>query len=151
MAVYRDRPYAGFNFLVDLADQPDLSGPLAGFAEVVGLGVSVSVIEYRNGNDRSNAPRKLPGLARPGEIRLRRGVIGSLSLFAWIEAAVTGKPAAYRTVTIQMKNEDQSATVLTWKLTNAIPVSYHGPTFAAGTSAVAIEELVLTCQSMSME
>ena len=151
MAVQRDNPYAGFNFLVDLGDGIDPSSVAAGFAEVTGLGVSVAVVEYRNGNEKTNAPRKLPGLARAGEVRLRRGVIGSLSLFTWIQAAVTGQSAVYRTVTIQMQNEDHSATVLTWKLFNAMPVSYSGPTLAAGTSAIAIEELVLTCQSMSME
>lgn len=151
MAVLRDNPYAGFNFLVDLGDGTDVSSVSAGFAEVTGLGVEVSVIEYRNGNDKTNAPRRLPGLARPGEVRLRRGVIGSLSLFAWIQAVVTGQPAAHRTVTIQLQNEDRTASVLKWKLTNAMPVSYSGPALSAGSSAIAIEELVLTCQSMSME
>src|ERR1035437_5617237 len=73
MAVQRDNPYAGFSFLVDLGDG-DPTGVSAGFSEVSGLGMTVSVIEYRNGNDKSNAPRKLPGLTKTPEVSLRRGV-----------------------------------------------------------------------------
>ena len=149
MAVQRDNPYCEFNFLVDLGDGGDTHAVQAGFSEVVGLGLSVSVIEYRNGNDKVNAPRKIPGLVRTQEIRLRRGVIGSASLFAWLQAAATGQ-AAYRTVTISLQNEDHSASVVSWRLSNAIPVGYRGPHLSATTSGVAVEELVLTCQSMTM-
>ena len=149
MAVQHHNPYCGFNFLVDLGDS-DTTSVQAGFMEVLGLGASVSVIEYRNGNDKVNATRKLPGLFRTQEVRLRRGVIGSTSLFAWLQSAASGQPA-YRNVTISLQNEDRSHIVLTWRLSNAMPVSYIGPTLSATTNAVAMEELVLACQSMAVE
>lgn len=43
MAVERDRPYAQFNFLVDLGDGVT-DGPRAGFEEVSGIGDRKSVV-----------------------------------------------------------------------------------------------------------
>ena len=54
-AVLRDRPYTGFNFLVDLGDGVT-DGPRAGFQEVSVLGMEVTVVEYRNGNAKENNP-----------------------------------------------------------------------------------------------
>ncbi len=149
MATERDNPYAGFNFLVDLGDGTDPSSPLAGFMEVSGLGMELSVIEYRNGNDRMNVPRKLPGLTKTGLVRLRRGVVGTTALFDWLQAAAAGKQA-YRTVTIRMQNESREDDVLTWKLINALPVRYSAPTLSAVSTAVSIEELVFTCTSVEV-
>ena len=149
MAVQRDNPYAGFNFLVDLGDG-DPTAVAAGFSEVSGLGMEVSVIEYRNGNDKSNAPRKLPGLTKTPEVRFCRGVIGSTGLFAWLQAVANGQQD-YRDIVVQLRSEDQSQVALSWKLAHAIPVRYSGPVFSAVKNAVAIEELVLACQSISVE
>jgi phage tail-like protein len=148
MAVQRDNPYCGFNFLVNLGDG-DTNTVQAGFMEVIGLGAAISVIEYRNGNDRVGATRKLPGLLRTADIRLRRGLIGSTALFAWLQTAASGQPAS-RTVTISLQDEHRSNVVFSWRLLNAIPVSYAGPTLSAVASAVAMEELVLACQSIEV-
>ena len=40
--------------------------------------MSVDVIEYRNGNDKENGPRKLTGLQKVADVTLKRGIIGSL-------------------------------------------------------------------------
>jgi phage tail-like protein len=149
MAVQRDNPYAGFNFLVDLGDG-DPTAVVAGFMEVSGLGMAVSVIEYRNGNDKSNALRKLPGLTKTPEVRLCRGVIGSTGLFAWLQAVANGRQD-YRDIVVQLLSEEHSQVAQSWKLVQAIPVSYSGPIFSAVRNAVAIEELVLACQSISVE
>ncbi len=150
MAVERNNPYGGFNFQVNLGGGGEQTPAVAGFSEVFGLGMAVGVIEYRNGNETTNAPRKLPGLTRVSEVRLCRGVIGDLSLFTWLHN-VAGGTQDFRTVTIQLKSEDQSQTVMTWTLTNAIPVSYSTPALAAMKNAVAIEELVIACQSIQVE
>ena len=47
MAVQRDRPYAQFNFLVDLGTG-DTDGPDAGFQECSAISTEVAVAEYRN-------------------------------------------------------------------------------------------------------
>jgi len=149
MAVERNNPYAGFNFLVNLNDGAEPASAAAGFSEVSGLGMSVDVIEYRNGNENINAPRKLPGLTRTPEIRLSRGVIGVTTLFTWLHNVANGAQD-YRNVTIELQSEDHSQVVMTWSLTQAIPVSYTTPALSAIKSALAIEELVLACQTISV-
>ena len=92
MAVLRDRPYAQFNFLVDLGTGAT-DGPEAGFQECGGISMSVDVIEYRNGNEKENDPRKLTGLARVSDVTLKRGIIGSLGLYKWIDQIRNGDAA----------------------------------------------------------
>ena len=93
MAVLRDRPYAQFNFLVDLGTG-ETDGPEAGFQECSAISMSVDVIEYRNGNEKENNPRKLTGLARVSDVTLKRGIIGSLSLYQWLDQIRNGDQAA---------------------------------------------------------
>lgn len=150
MAVLRDRPYAQFNFLVDLGTG-ETDGPHAGFQECSQIGMSVDVIEYRNGNDRENNVRKLTGLARVSDVTLKRGIIGSLDLYHWLDEIRNGDTAAYRTVRIQLQNEDHSEIVLTWKLLRARIVKHvSGPFNAKGTD-VAMEELTLAYERLELE
>ena len=150
MAVLRELPYAQFTFLVDLGTgQTD--GPEAGFQEISGLSTSVEVIEYRNGNDKENGPRKLTGLSRVGDVTLKRGIIGSLNLYKWINQIRNGDSAAVRTVTIQLQNEDHTAVVMTWKLLRARIIKHtSGPLNAKGTD-VAIEEMTLAYERLEIE
>jgi phage tail-like protein len=150
VAVQRDRPYAQFNFLVDLGTG-ETDGPEAGFQECSEIGMSVDVIEYRNGNEKENSVRKLTGLARYNDITLKRGIIGSLALFQWLDQIRNGDEAAYRNVLIQLQNEDHTQTVLTWKLLRARIVKHvSGPLNAKGTD-VAMEELTLAYERLEME
>ena len=103
MAVQRDRPYAQFNFLVDLGTG-NTDGPHAGFQECSEIGMSVDVVEYRNGNEKENAVRKLTGLARYPDVTLKRGIIGSLDLYTWLDDIRNGNQSAMRTVVVQLMN-----------------------------------------------
>ena len=149
MAVLRDTPYAQFNFLVDLGTG-NTDGPQAGFQECSAIGMQLEVIEYRNGNDRSNEVRKLTGLARADDVTLRRGIIGSLDLYQWIDELRNGQNAT-RTVTIHLQSEDHSQVVQSWKLLRARIVKHtSGPLNAKGTD-VAIEELTLAYERLELE
>jgi phage tail-like protein len=150
MAILRDRPYTQFNFLVDLGTgQTD--GPEAGFQECSGISMTVDVVEYRNGNDKENSTRKLTGLAKVSDVTLKRGIIGSLSLYKWIDQIRNGDQSALRTVTIQLQNEDHTAVVMTWKLLRARIVKHTtGPLNAKGTD-VAMEELTLAYERLELE
>ena len=52
---------------------------------------------------------------------------------------------------IQLQNEDRSAIVMTWKLVNARPVKYEGPSLDAKGNDVAIEELTLSYERLEVE
>src|SRR5574341_1060240 len=133
MAVLRDRPYVQFNFLVNLGDGTS-EGPEAGFQEVSGLGMEVTVAEYRNGNEKENSVRKITGLNKATDVTLKRGVIGSLNLYKWLDQIRNGNQLAERTVTISLQNEDHTAIVQTWKLLRARIIKHiSGPFNAKGT------------------
>jgi phage tail-like protein len=150
MAVQRDRPYAQFNFLVDLGTG-NTDGPQAGFQECSEIGMSVDVTEYRNGNDKENSVLKLTGLARYPDVTLRRGIIGSLDLYQWLNDIRNGDAAAYRTVTVQLLSEDHTAVVQTWRLLRARAVKHVSGPFNALCSDVAIEELTLAYERLELE
>ena len=150
MAVLRDRPYVQFNFLVDLGTG-ETEGPDAGFQEVSQIGMEVTVAEYRNGNDKENSVRKITGLNKATDVTLKRGIIGSLSLYQWLNQIRNGDQSAMRTVTVQLQNEDHTAVVQTWKLLRARIIKHtSGPMNAKGTD-VAMEELVLAYERLEME
>lgn len=150
MAVLRDRPYAQFNFLVDLGTgQTD--GPQAGFQECSEIGMSVDVIEYRNGNDKENSVRKITGLNKATDVTLKRGVIGSLDLYQWLDQIRNGDQGALRTVAIRLMSEDHATVVQEWRLLRARIVKHvSGPFNAKGTD-VAMEELVLAYERLELD
>lgn len=150
MATLRERPYVQFNFLVDLGDG-NTDGAEAGFQECSNIGMEVTVSEYRNGNEKENSVRKITGLNKSTDVTLKRGVIGSLKLYSWLNDIRNGNQAALRNVTIQLQNEDHTAVVQTWKLMRARIIKHiSGPMNAKGTD-VAMEELTLAYERLEME
>ena len=113
--------------------------------------MSVEVVEYRNGNDKENSVQKLTGLARYPDVTLKRGVIGSLDLYGWLDQIRNGDEKAYRTVTVQLQNEDHTQVVETWKLLRARIVKHVSGPFNAKCSDVAMEELTLAYERLQME
>ncbi|MET7636367.1 phage tail protein [Streptomyces sp. NPDC005078] len=151
MAVLRaDRPYVQFNFQVDLGDGITDS-PLAGFQEMSNVGMEVTVAEYRNGNDPENSVRKITGLNKTTDVTLKRGVIGALNLYAWLDDIRNGNQNARRTVRVHLLSENREQVVLTWTLKQARIIKHvSGPFNAKGTD-VAMEELTLAYERLEME
>lgn len=150
MAVARNRPYVQFNFLVDLGTG-NTDGPDAGFQEISNIGMEVTVAEYRTGNSKENSVQKITGLNKATDVTMKRGVIGSLNLYEWLNQIRNGDQNALRTVTIHLQNEDHTAIVQTWKLLRARIIKHvSGPLNAKGTD-VAMEELTVAYERLEME
>ena len=113
--------------------------------------METAVIEYRNGNDRVNAPRRLTGLTRVSDVTLRRGMIGALDLFQWLAQVRDGDQDAVRTVLIRLQSEDRTEIVLTWRLSQARIVRHVSGPLDALASGVAMEEMVLACERLELE
>lgn len=148
MAIERDDPYGGFAFLVSMGG--DSSGPAAGFLRVTGLDRRVELLRYRAGNDRSLAPRLIPGLAAPVTVTFERGVIGSLDLQQWIQTALAGQTER-RDLSVELLAEDLSTVVTSWRLGRALPQSLAGPGLDAMANEVAIETLTVVAESLTVE
>jgi phage tail-like protein len=150
MAVERDRPYVQFNFLVDLGTGTT-DGPKAGFQECSNIGMEVTVAEYRAGNSKENSVQKITGINKATDVTLKRGVIGSLDLYTWLDQIRNGDQNAVRTVTVQLQDEAHTRVVQTWKLLRARIIKHvSGPLNAKGTD-VAMEELTIAYERLQME
>lgn len=153
MATYRDNPYSAFNFLVSLGGATGDGSEgvvVGGFSDVSGLGSEINYAEYRNGNEKPATSRKVGNTYKQDDVVLKRGLIGSVDLFAWFKAAREGKHER-RPVTITLLDEARQP-VATWVLTNAQPKKWSGPTLAAkGGGEVAMEELTLVHEGILYE
>lgn len=135
-------PYSNFNFIVEVGGQE-----VGGFSEVSGLDSENTPIEYREGSDATNAPRKLPGAEKYPLVQLKRGITGSTYLWDWRKEVRDGVGAfpPVRDVTIKLLDEkhDRGKPALTWTLTNAWPTKLSGPSLNAKGNDIAIEQLDL--------
>ncbi len=150
MAVLRDRPYVQFNFHVNLGDGVT-NTPQAGFQEVSGIGMEVTITEYRPGNYAFNNVIKTAGLNKATDVTMKRGVIGSLDLYKWLDDVRNGASSGLRTVTVELKSEDRSQTVQSWRLINARIMKHTSGPFNAKGTDVAMEELTLSYERLEME
>ena len=140
------------NFIVN---QHKLSGLIdfeqAGFSDVILPELTIDVIEYRSGNEPLFLPRKLPGMPRYGNLILKRGLIGALDLYEWVQQVKAGTPDAYRTVKVILMSEDRSNAAMVWKFSQAFPAHYEFSDLKADKSQVVVETLELAFHDMQME
>lgn len=150
MAILRDTPYLGLNFLVDLG---------TGTTEGVGVGVMqvvlpearVDMLEYRDGSEKVNNTRKTPAQSRYTPLVLRRGYHGSLDWYQWWNQLRNGDTKAQRTVSVQLVTEDRAAVVTTWRFTNARAAAWHVANFDALHPQTLIETLEISVERMTVE
>lgn len=145
----RNYPFSQFNFTVEW-DGLNGNSVQAGFQEVSGLGMEITVAEYRAGNSQTNEPLKITGAVKTPDVTLKRGVIGSLDLYEWLHAVRDGSQDQLKTVKITMLSEERKK-VITWILKGARPMKFTGPSFNAKGTDLAIEELVLAAERIEME
>jgi phage tail-like protein len=137
----RTDPYGKYNYIVDVSrGGRDRNEPLGGFSDV----------SYRDGDDPGPHIVKIPSSHKIGDVTLKRGVVNSGELQAWITEATTNGHLVQHNVTITLRDE-ASNPVLSWKLRNVVPVRFTGPALSAkGGGDVAIEELVLSPENIEI-
>ncbi|HEY2031755.1 MAG TPA: phage tail protein [Myxococcales bacterium] len=146
----RDRPYAQFNFWVNLGGGGDPLQPDAGFQEISALGMEVGVAEYRYGNHKLNNTLKVTGLGKSADVTFKRGVMGSNMVYEWFDKIRNGKNET-RTVTIQLRNEENSDTVQSWVLNGARVIKFTTGPLNAKSNEIAMEELTLSFERMEVQ
>ena len=150
MAVLREKPYPGINFIVDLGTG-DVESIEAGLSDVVFPEARLQIIDYRNGNERSTDVRKIQTTTHYGPLILRRGAIGSLNWYTWWNAARNGDQTVARTITIHLLNEDRTEHVLTWRFQRARPVNHQFSALSALATMQLVETLEIAFERMEME
>jgi phage tail-like protein len=138
------QPYRDFNFRVEI-DGIDESQ----FSEVSVPEAEITVVEYREGADKTSATRKLPGRVRYGNIVLKRGVSGDLALWEWFRAIASGDFQP-RNVSIVLLDAERQP-VIRWNARDAWPTKYDSSDLNAKGNEVVIELLELAVESIEVE
>lgn len=145
----RENPYSNFNFIVEIGGQQ-----IAAFSEVGGLDSENTPIEYREGADATNAPRKLPGIEKYSNVTLKRGITGSTALWEWRKEVRDGGSTypPRKHVVIKLLNEKHEADkpALTFTLRNAWPTKLTGPSLNAKGNDFAVEQLDLAHERLDI-
>ena len=135
----RQDPLRNFRFRVEIDGLQ-----AAAFSEVLIGATTTEAIDYREGNERVNHVRKLPGLHKFANVTLKRGVTTSMELFNWHKQILAGDTAnARRNVSIIVLDEsgqDQAR----FNVSDAWPVKYDVSDLNAKGNEVFIELLELT-------
>jgi phage tail-like protein len=150
MAEIRSRPYSQFNFTVEADGNIEFA---AGFQEVSGLGIEITVAEYRAGNSSLKAPSKINTMFKVPDVTLKRGVVGATELYSWMKDVRDGKQGdTFTTLTISLRNEaGEDESVAAWELIDARPIKYTGPSLNGKGTDVAVEELVFACEDIKIK
>jgi phage tail-like protein len=118
---------------------------IGGFSEVTGLDAATTAIDYREGADDAKHPEKSPRPRKSTSVILKRGLMASGQLSAWIQQA------ARRDFVVTLRDE-KGAPVRRWILHGARPQKWTGPSLVAkGGGDVAMEELVLSSEGIELE
>lgn len=148
-------PFVPFRFQVSLTGNnlPNGLGPAplcgGGFSEVTGLEASMTVRTIREGG-RNYGQIQRAGPAAFGNITLKRGVTSPHDLWTWFDL-VTNREAYGRRLNGRIDVHAGSEVALTWKLVNVLPVKFKAPDLSATTTQVAIEEVQLAFEQLSLE
>ena len=136
----RPDPFKNFRFKVEI------SGEILGyFTECSGLSSKVSVIEFRQGGDPKTV-FKLPGQTSYTDITLKWGLTTSRDLYDWHKMAFEGNVERKGGAVIIF--DDAGNVAARWEFKEAWPSQWTGPALNAKSNEVAIETLVLTCESV---
>jgi phage tail-like protein len=147
MAHRETDPFASFNFMIE-------SGGLiqAGFSECTGLNTETNVVEYREGKDDPSV-RKLTGLSKFNNVTLKRGVGIGTQMFEWrrmvLEPTDDAKREPRRNISILLLDENRKERVR-YNLKNAWPSKWTGPDFKAAANEVAIEQLEICHEGVTV-
>lgn len=124
------------------------------FSEVTGLEVNVEPKAIREGG-RNWGELQRSGPAKFATVVLKRGVTTLNDLWKWFDATTRGANYSYRMQAvievIDGMQDDQPHKLMKWTLENALPVKFKGPDLSSTANQVAIEELHLVHEGLSLE
>lgn len=117
------------------------------FNAVSGLELGVETIEYKDGTGQICL---MPGQRQSLTITLRRGVIkGRSQLYDWINS-ISLNQVDKKDISISLTDDAGSNLLVTWNVTDAFPTKLSAPSFDASSNEVAIEEMTLSADRMTV-
>jgi phage tail-like protein len=144
------RPFTAFRFEVEITlpgEHTAVCG--AAFSECEGLEMSIEPKTIREGG-RNLGPVHLVGPVSYGQLTLKRGMTSNFDLWQWFERVVQpGNRGIRPTAEIVMKAADGSEQAR-FVLVGCLPVKLKAPALNAKDGIVAVEEMQLVYESMSL-
>lgn len=146
------RPFTAFNFNVRIMlDDPELD-PLcdAAFAECGGLEATTGVKTIREGGN-NNSPIHLPGPVSYSQLSLKRGMTSSFDLWDWFDRVQRDDERHLRArCEVEMLAADGSTPQVRFVLTGCLPVKLKAPPLQAKDGEIAIEELEIAYELLTL-
>jgi len=120
-----------------------------GFAEVDGLSTEIETVDYREGSSKTLSPVKIASLSKVSDVTLKRGLVADNSLYQWFDVQRSGVDSP-RDVLITLLDETDNPVML-WRLLTCRPKRIGWSRLGANSGDVAIEELVLSCERLTLD
>lgn len=123
--------------------------PISSFQEVSGLETETQVIEYRHGDSKQFSTIKMPGIAKTGNVTVKKGVfVKDNNFWNWYNQI---KMNTIKRVAVTIKLLDESGNpTMTWTLANAFPVKITGTDLKSDGNEVAVESLEIAHEGLTI-
>jgi phage tail-like protein len=143
-------PFTAFNFSVEI-NVPDVSPQIckAAFSECDGLEMTMDVKTIREGGNNGKQIR-LTGPMNFGQLTLKRGMTSSFDLWTWVEM-VLFNPALRADAEVVLFAGDRKTERARFVLSRCVPVKLKAPALNAKDGTIAIEELQLAYESLTLK
>ena len=143
-------PFTAFNFAVEIkVDGVAMQVVDAAFSECDGLEMTMEVKTIREGGNNGKQIR-LTGPLTFGQVTMKRGMTANLELWDWFNLMLTDQSlrADAEVVIFAADGETERARFL---LSRCVPVKLKSPPLNAKDGAVAIEELQLAYEKLTLK
>lgn len=143
-------PFTSFNFAVEI-NVPGFSGMICGaaFSECDGLEITMDVKSIREGGNNGKQIR-LTGPLNYGQLTLRRGMTETFDLWKWASNMLTS-PALRADAEVVLLAPDAQTERARFVLSRCVPVKLKAPALNAKDGTIAIEELQLAYESLTLK
>lgn len=138
-------PMPKFRFEVDFGSE--LKG--VAFQEVSGMDVETQVIAYRASNSKLFSTEKMPGIAKYGNVTMKRGVFVNDNTFWNWHAEIKMNNIKRRTILIKLLDEGGNVT-MQWSLSNAWHTKITSTDLKSDGSEVAIDTIEIAHEQLTI-
>ena len=143
-------PFTAFNFAVEIkVDGVAMQVVDAAFSECDGLEMTMDVKTIREGGNNGRQIR-LTGPLTFGQVTMKRGMTSNLELWDWFNLMLTDQSlrADAEVVIFASDGETERAR---FQLSRCVPVKLKSPPLSAKDGAVAIEELQIAYEKLTLK
>ncbi|TQV71500.1 phage tail protein [Aliikangiella marina] len=126
------------------------------FSEVSGLEITMEPRAIQVGGQNWGEVQRV-GQTRFSPIVLKRGVTELDDLWKWFDATTRGSNYGYRlqgNINIlgsEVNDDGEAQPVMTWNMSGVLPTRFKGPDLSSTANQVAIEEVTLVLESLTLE